>query len=64
VLAADQHPGDDARGNNGTLLLTIDQPRMYKLVANESVMPGTLVLKAREPGWSAYAFTFVSCVVA
>jgi hypothetical protein len=37
---------------------------MYNLVANESVIPGTLVLKAREPGWSAYAFTFVSCVVA
>jgi thiol-disulfide isomerase/thioredoxin len=64
VLAADQRPGDDAREGNGSLVVTIDRPRMYNLVANESVMPGTLVLKAREPGWSAYAFTFVSCVVA
>lgn len=63
VLAADQHPGEDARARDGGFAVTIDRPRMYNLVANESVIPGTLVLKAREPGWSAYAFTFVSCVV-
>jgi hypothetical protein len=39
-------------------------PLSYNLVANESVIAGTLTLRAREPGLSVYAFTFVSCAAA
>ncbi|HZO83095.1 MAG TPA: redoxin family protein [Candidatus Binataceae bacterium] len=60
-LDADQRPGEDARPDSGMLLITVDRPRMYNLVANESVSAGALTLRAREPGLGAYAFTFVSC---
>jgi thiol-disulfide isomerase/thioredoxin len=63
ALSAEQRPGEDAHPDNGNLLITVNRPRMYNLVANESVMAGTLTLRARESGLSAYAFTFVSCVV-
>ena len=58
-----QRPGADVEPGNGRLIVTVDRPRMYRLIANESVMPGNLKLIAQEPGWSAFAFTFLSCVV-
>ncbi len=58
-----QRPGANVEPDNGRVIVTVDRPRMYRLVANEAVMPGSLKLIAREPGWSAFAFTFLSCVV-
>jgi thiol-disulfide isomerase/thioredoxin len=63
ILAADQKPGEDVRIEDGRSIVTVDRPRMYNLVANESVVPGALELRVRQAGLSAYAFTFVSCVV-
>ena len=63
MLGEGQRPGADAKLENGRFLVTVDRPRMYNLIANESVTPGSLRLIARDPGWSAFAFTFLSCVV-
>jgi hypothetical protein len=59
-----QTPGADLKHEpGGRAIVTVDRPRMYNLVANESVASGSLVLRAEQPGLTAYAFTFVSCVV-
>jgi thiol-disulfide isomerase/thioredoxin len=63
VLGDGQRPGEDVKIENGRAFVTIDRARMYNLVANESVVPGNLELKALDAGFSAYAFTFISCVV-
>ena len=43
--------------------VTVDSPRMYSLVANESVVSGSVTIRAETAGLAAYAFTFISCVV-
>jgi len=43
--------------------VTVDRPRMYSLVANESVVSGALTIRAEVAGLAVYAFTFISCVV-
>ncbi|WP_442886431.1 hypothetical protein, partial [Candidatus Binatus sp.] len=43
--------------------ITVDRPRMYSVVANESVVSGGLTIRAEAAGLVAYAFTFISCVV-
>jgi thiol-disulfide isomerase/thioredoxin len=63
VLGDGQHAGTDVKVENGRNFITVDRARMYNLVANESVMPGSLHLQALDAGVSAFAFTFVSCVV-
>jgi hypothetical protein len=63
VLGEDQRPGADAKPENERVFVTVDRPRMYNLVANDSVLPGSLELKVLDAGITAYAFTFVSCVV-
>jgi len=63
ILGDGQRPGADVKPENGRAFVTVDRARMYNLVANESVMPGSLQLKALDPGVTAFAFTFVSCVV-
>lgn len=65
-LAVEQgeRAGKDAQGaNDRALLVTVDRPRMYNLVANPTVNSASLSLRALEGGLSAYAFTFVSCAV-
>ncbi len=62
-LGGNQRPGADVRRDGARMIVNVDRPRMYALVANESVEPGNLRLRALEPGLSAFAFTFVSCVV-
>jgi hypothetical protein len=62
-LGQAQRPGADAKLENGRVFVTVDRPRMYNLVANESVLPGNLELRVLDVGITAYAFTFVSCVV-
>jgi thiol-disulfide isomerase/thioredoxin len=53
--------GDDVSAEG---VVTIDRPRMYSLIKNDTVVSGALKLKAIQPGWSVYAFTFISCTVA
>lgn len=63
ALGAGQKPGEDVKVENGRAAIVVDQPRMYSLVANESVIPGAIELRAGDAGLTAYAFTFVSCVI-
>ena len=51
-------PLDGDRG-----FVTVDRPRMYSLVSNDSVVSGAITIRAEAAGLSAYAFTFISCVV-
>jgi thiol-disulfide isomerase/thioredoxin len=61
MLGEGQCPGSDVKLESGRLFVTVDRPRMYSLIANESVVSGTLRLAARDVGWNAFAFTFISC---
>ncbi len=63
ILSEGQRPGADVKPENGRAFVTVDRARMYNLAANASVEPGSLQLKALDPGLSAFAFTFTSCVV-
>lgn len=62
ILSEGQRPGADVKAENGRAFVTVDRARMYNLAANESVLPASLQLKALDPGLSAFAFTFTSCV--
>ena len=62
ILGEGQRPGADVKIEGGRTVVAVNSPRMYALVANESVAPGALRLKALTPGLSAFAFTFISCV--
>jgi hypothetical protein len=55
--------GADVRIEDGRAFVTVDEPRLYSIVANESVMAGAVTLSAEQAGLAAYAFTFVSCAV-
>ncbi|HKV56296.1 MAG TPA: redoxin domain-containing protein [Candidatus Binataceae bacterium] len=63
VMGEDQRAGSDVELAHGRNFVTVDSARMYSLVANETVTSGSLTLKALDAGWSAYAFTFISCPV-
>ena len=56
--------GPAGAAGNGAAIVTIEQPRMYNLVANDTVQQGALELTALDPGMAAYAFTFTSCTLA
>jgi thiol-disulfide isomerase/thioredoxin len=62
-LSDSQRAGEDVQFAEGRAMVTIDRARMYSLVANESVVTGSLKITALDPRISAYAFTFISCVV-
>ena len=64
VLEPGQRPGADLQTSNGRAFATVDRPRMYSLVSNDTVKSGSLDLRAEQPGVCAYAFTFISCTVA
>lgn len=63
ILGESDRPGGDVKIENSRTFVIVDRPRMYSLVANESVSSGALKLIALDPGVSAFAFTFMSCVV-
>ncbi len=63
LMGAEQLPGADVRPLNGHYFIDVDRPRMYNLVANRSVLSGSLRLRVLDPGVAMYAFTFISCVV-
>ncbi|MDB5107141.1 MAG: Thiol-disulfide oxidoreductase YkuV, partial [Candidatus Binatus sp.] len=58
-----QKAGDDVQFDGDRGFVNIDAPRMYSLIANDSVVSGSIVLRAEQAGLSAYAFTFISCAV-
>jgi thiol-disulfide isomerase/thioredoxin len=62
-IGHEEHAGSDVTIENGRRFITVDRPRMYSLIANPSVLSGSLRLKMLDPGVTAYAFTFISCVV-
>ncbi len=62
-LSDGEIPGADVRVEGERGIITVERPRMYNLVANKSVQPGELELRALEPGLAVYAFTFISCAV-
>jgi thiol-disulfide isomerase/thioredoxin len=63
ALEGAQRPGDDVKFEGERGIVAVDRPRMYSLVANDSVVSGSLTLRAEAAGLAAYAFTFISCVV-
>jgi thiol-disulfide isomerase/thioredoxin len=63
ALEGAQRAGDDVKFESGRGCVTVDSPRMYSLVSNESVVSGALTIRAEAAGLAVYAFTFISCVV-
>ena len=63
VIEGAQRAGDDVKFDGDRAFVTVDSPRMYSLVSNDSVVSGSIVLRAEQAGVSVYAFTFISCVV-
>jgi thiol-disulfide isomerase/thioredoxin len=63
VLEGEQQAGQDARMEGGRIVIDVDRPRMYNLVANEQVKSGGLSLISQGKGLNAYAFTFTSCTL-
>jgi len=63
TLDGGQRAGDDVKLDGDRGFITVDAPRMYSVVANESVISGSVTIRAESAGLAAYAFTFISCVV-
>ena len=63
LIGEEQRAGSDVTFENERCFITVDRPRMYSLIANPSVLSGSIKLKMLDPGVTAYAFTFISCVV-
>ena len=60
----DGAPVDEAQAGEDVHdgLLTVDIPRMYRLLASDDVDRHSLTLETTSDGVAAYAFTFTSCV--
>jgi thiol-disulfide isomerase/thioredoxin len=61
-LSADD-AGEDVVAGAATSIITVDAPRMYRLVANREIDRHELTLSTTSDGLALYAFTFTSCVV-
>jgi thiol-disulfide isomerase/thioredoxin len=55
--------GEDVRAGAATSLLTVDVPRMYRIVRNRDIGRHALALETTSDGVALYAFTFTSCVM-
>ncbi len=56
--------GDDVEFNsNGESYIVVRAPKMYNLIKNKDVGSHMLELSTNSNGFSAYAFTFISCVI-
>jgi thiol-disulfide isomerase/thioredoxin len=55
--------GDDVIAGGATSIVTVDAPRMYRLVSNRDIDRHELTLATTSDGVAMYAFTFTSCVV-
>ena len=62
-IGEEQQAGSDVEIRHGRCFITVERPRMYSLIANPSVLSGSLRLKMLDAGLTAYAFTFISCAV-
>jgi hypothetical protein len=54
----DAHAGEDVHDG----VVTVNVPRMYRLLADGDVDRHSLTLETTSDGVAAYAFTFTSCV--
>lgn len=61
-LAAED-AGEDVVAGAATSIVTVDAPRMYRLVANRDIDRHELTLSTTSDGLALYAFTFTSCVI-
>jgi hypothetical protein len=61
---AAEDAGEDVVAGEHTSVLTVDTPRMYRLVANREIDRHELTLTTTSDGVALYAFTFTSCVMA
>jgi thiol-disulfide isomerase/thioredoxin len=55
--------GSDVVAGGATSIVTVDQPRMYRLVSNRDIDRHELTLVTTSDGIAMYAFTFTSCVM-
>jgi thiol-disulfide isomerase/thioredoxin len=61
-LAAED-AGEDVVAGGATAIVTVDAPRMYRLVSNREIDRHELTLATTSDGVAMYAFTFTSCVM-
>jgi hypothetical protein len=56
--------GDDVEyDSNGESYIVASDPKMYNLIKNKTAGSHLLHLSTNSNGFSAYAFTFISCVI-
>ena len=55
--------GADVVAGGATSIMTVDAPRLYRLVSNREIDRHELTLSTTSDGVALYAFTFTSCVV-
>ena len=55
--------GEDVRQEAGRAVVSVDIPRMYRLVNNRDIDAHELVVTTASEGLTLFAFTFVSCVI-
>lgn len=60
-LAAED-AGEDVQAGSAVSTMTVDTPRMYRVVNNRAIGRHELTLSTTSDGVALYAFTFISCV--
>jgi len=55
--------GADVTAGKGVSVMTVDAPRLYRVVANRDIDRHELTLTTTSDGVALYAFTFTSCVM-
>ncbi len=60
---APEDAGDDVVAGGATSIVTVEAPRMYRLVSNREIDRHELTLATTSDGVAMYAFTFTSCVL-
>lgn len=59
-----EYAGDDVEFDpDGESYIIVREPKMYNLIKNEDVGSHLLQISTNSNGFSAYAFTFISCVI-
>ena len=53
----------DVVAGGATSIVTVDTPRMYRLVSNREIDHHELTLSTMSDGVALYALTFTSCVM-
>jgi thiol-disulfide isomerase/thioredoxin len=61
-LAAEDAAADTSAGGS-TSIVTVDTPRLYRIVSNRDIDRHELTLTTKSDGVAMYAFTFTSCVM-